>query len=330
MPAPCRKGGGNTDAGALSSSSRATRAALASIVRLCVNGELRANDLRSRRGQATQIVVRKARLEVDPGTTSAPTGTLGVVPTDDLATIAEWIGDAGIVVALCGAGISTPSGIRDFRGPNGLWTKNPDAEKAAQLDVYLNDPELRKRAWQNRLSSEMWDAKPNPAHDALVALEHMGKLHGLVTQNVDGLHHAAGQRADIVVEIHGNVREAKCVDCGWHGPMEETLDRVRAGEDDPECNECGGILKSATISFGENLVAADLRRAQIAAARADLLLAIGTSLVVYPAAALPEITLQNGGRLVIMNAEPTPYDDRAAAVVRDPLETALPELVALV
>jgi NAD-dependent deacetylase len=252
------------------------------------------------------------------------------VPTSELDIIASWIRDARIVVALSGAGISTASGIQDFRGPNGLWTKNPDAEKAAQLSVYLSDTDLRKRTWQNRLTSGMWDAKPNSAHDALVALERMDKLHGLVTQNVDGLHHAAGQRADIVVEIHGNVREAKCVDCGWHGPMQETLDRVRAGEDDPECVECGGILKSATISFGENLVPADLQRAEVAAARADLFLAIGTSLVVYPAAALPEIALQNGARLVIMNAEPTPYDDLAAAVVRDPLETALPELVALV
>ena len=248
----------------------------------------------------------------------------------DLATIATWIEQADIVVALSGAGISTGSGIPDFRGPNGVWTKNPDAEKSAQLDVYLGDAELRKRTWQNRLRSEMWDAKPNAAHDALVALEQMGKLHGIVTQNVDGLHHAAGQRADIVVEIHGNVREAKCVDCGWHGPMDETLDRVRAGEEDPECVECGGILKSATISFGENLVRADLHRSQIAAARADLFLAIGTSLVVYPAAELPEIALRNGARLVIMNAEPTPYDAVAAAVVREPLETALPELVTLV
>jgi NAD-dependent deacetylase len=250
--------------------------------------------------------------------------------SNDLQTIANWVNDAEIVVALCGAGISTGSGIPDFRGPNGVWTKNPDAEKAAQLKAYLGDPELRKRAWQNRLGSEMWDAKPNAAHDALVALERMGKLHGLVTQNIDGLHHAAGQRADIVVEIHGNVREAKCVDCGWRGPMGETLDRVRAGEEDPECVECGGILKSATISFGENLVAADLHRAQVAAARADIFFAIGTSLVVYPAAELPEIALRNGARLIVMNAEPTPYDTLAAAVVRDPLEIVLPELVTLV
>jgi NAD-dependent deacetylase len=251
------------------------------------------------------------------------------VPTTDLDRIAAWLHDARHVVALTGAGISTASGIRDFRGPNGLWTKNPDAEKAAQLSAYMADAELRKRAWHNRLSSEMWDAEPNAAHDALVELERMGKLHTVVTQNVDGLHHAAGQAPEIVVEIHGNVREAKCMGCGWRGPMHETLERVRGGDPDPKCTDCGGILKSATISFGENLVVDDLQRSQIEAARADVLLTIGTSLVVYPAAGLPEITLRNGGRLVVMNGEPTPYDDLAAAVVRDPVEHVLPVLVSL-
>ncbi len=149
-----------------------------------------------------------------------------------------------------------------------------------------------------------------------------------MTQNIDGLHHAAGSSPELVVEIHGNVREAKCMSCGWRGPMAETLDRVRAGEADPACRECGGILKSATISFGENLVAADLERAQAAAARCDLFLAVGTSLGVYPAARLPEIAVRAGARLVVMNAEETPFDDVADAVVRDPLGTVLPDLVA--
>jgi NAD-dependent deacetylase len=155
-------------------------------------------------------------------------------------------------------------------------------------------------------------------------------LHTLVTQNIDGLHHAAGQSPEIVVEIHGNVREAKCMTCGWRGPMQETLDRVRAGEADPECIHCGGILKSATISFGENLDAGDLQRSQIEAGRADVFLAIGTSLAVYPAAALPEIALRNGSRLVILNAEETPFDPLADVVIREQLGTVLPDLVALV
>jgi NAD-dependent deacetylase len=247
----------------------------------------------------------------------------------DLESIAGWLRDAGHVTVLTGAGISTDSGIPDFRGPNGVWTKNPGAEKTATLEYYMSDPEIRRRAWQNRVNSEMWSAAPNAAHDALVTLERKGRLHDLVTQNVDGLHHAAGQSAELVVEIHGNVREAKCMTCGWRGPMHETLDRVRAGEDDPACLDCGGILKSATISFGENLVPDDLRRAQLASARADVFLAIGTSLVVYPAAGLPEIALRNGSRLVVMNAEETPFDPIADAVVRDPLGATLPVLVDL-
>jgi NAD-dependent deacetylase len=250
--------------------------------------------------------------------------------TADLSEIAGWIRSARYVTVLTGAGISTGSGIPDFRGPDGVWTKNPDAEKSAQLHYYLADADLRRRTWQNRLKSEMWSAEPNPAHDALVELEKKDRVYGLVTQNVDGLHHAAGQTPELVVEIHGNVREAKCMTCGWRGPMHDTLERVRAGEDDPACLECGGILKSATISFGENLVPSDLDRAQLMAARADVFLAIGTSLVVYPAAGLPEIALRNGARLVILNAEETPFDPLADAIVRDPLETALPALVDLV
>ena len=174
---------------------------------------------------------------------------------------------------LTGAGISTESGIPDFRGPKGVWTKNPAAEKTATLQYYMSDPAVRRQAWQNRVNSEMWTAAPNAAHRALVDLERKGALHTLVTQNIDGLHHAAGQSPEIVVEIHGNVREAKCMACDWRGPMHETLERVRAGEDDPACPLCGGILKSATISFGENLVAADLERSQLAAGRADVFLA---------------------------------------------------------
>jgi NAD-dependent deacetylase len=248
------------------------------------------------------------------------------VPTTDLDTIAAWLRDARFVAVLTGAGISTESGIADFRGPQGVWTKNPDAEKTAQIEYYMGDPDVRRRAWQHRISSGMWTAEPNAAHRALVAFEGKDALHGLVTQNVDGLHHAAGQSPEIIVEIHGNVREAKCMGCDWRGPMEETLDRVRAGEDDPRCTGCGGILKSATISFGENLVRDDLGRAQLMAARADVFLALGTSLVVYPAAALPEIALRNGARLVVMNAEETPFDPVADAVVSEQLGEVLPAL----
>jgi NAD-dependent deacetylase len=194
----------------------------------------------------------------------------------------------------------------------------------------MGDPEVRRRAWQNRVNGNYFSADPNPGHEALVELERKGALHFLVTQNVDGLHHVAGQSPEIVVEIHGNVREVKCMRCGWRGPMDQTLERVRAGEDDPACRECGGILKSATISFGENLVADDLDRSQREAARADVFLAIGTSLVVYPAAALPEIAMRTGAQLVICNAEETPFDTYAAAVFREQLGELLPALAAQV
>jgi NAD-dependent deacetylase len=248
---------------------------------------------------------------------------------DELDTIASWMRDAEQIVVLTGAGISTESGIPDFRGPQGMWTKNPEAEKTATLSYYVGDPEVRKRSWRNRIESPMFSADPNAGHLALADLERKARLHTLVTQNVDGLHQAAGTSPEIVIEIHGNVHGAKCLACDWRGTMDEVLERVRAGEDDPPCRQCGGILKSATISFGENLVPEDLSRAQRAAAGADLFLAVGTSLTVFPAAALPEISLAAGGRLVVFNAETTPFDGYAAAVVRERLGEVLPQLTAL-
>jgi len=248
----------------------------------------------------------------------------------DQAAIASWIRGARAIVVLTGAGISTESGIPDFRGPNGVWTKNPAAEKTATLQHYVSDPEVRAQAWHNRVHGRYWDAEPNAGHRALADLERRAALDTLVTQNIDGLHHKAGSSPEKIVEIHGNVREVKCLSCAWRAPMEVALDRVRAGEVDPDCPECGGILKSATISFGENLVPADLARSQQAAARGDLFLAVGTTLTVYPAAGLPEYALANGARLVVLNAEPTPFDPAAGAVVREPLGEALPAIVGAV
>ena len=247
--------------------------------------------------------------------------------SEEVDTVAAWIRDARQIVVLTGAGISTESGIPDFRGPQGVWTKNPAAEKTATLEYYLSDPEVRKQAWRNRVEGNLFSADPNDGHRAIAELERKAALHTLVTQNVDRLHHDAGSSPEKIIEIHGNVREVKCLTCGWLAPMELALDRVRAGEEDPECPECGGILKSATISFGENLVPEDLMRAQRAAEGADLFLAIGTSLTVYPAAALPEIALASGGRLVVLNAQPTPFDEQASAVSRDRLGEILPALV---
>jgi NAD-dependent deacetylase len=250
-----------------------------------------------------------------------------VDPRPDLDTIARWLRDARRVVVLTGAGISTESGIPDFRGPDGVWTKNPAAEKTATLRYYMSDAEVRRQAWKNRLESPMWQAEPNAAHRALAELEHRAALHTLVTQNVDGLHQKAGSAPERIVEIHGTVHEAACLACDWRGPMDDTLARVRAGEDDPACLTCGGILKSATISFGQNLVPEDLERAQRAAAAADVFLALGTSLGVYPAAALPELALRSGARLVIVNAQETPFDPVADAVMQERLGDVVPDLV---
>jgi NAD-dependent deacetylase len=232
------------------------------------------------------------------------------------------------VVALTGAGISTESGIPDFRGPNGVWTRDPKAERMSNIHDYMSDPGVRKLSWQARLNSPAWQAQPNDGHRALVALERAGKLHAVVTQNIDGLHQRSGHSPAAVIEVHGTMWEVTCMSCGWRGPMPPVLDRVRSGEDDPACDRCGGILKSATISFGQPLVPQVIERAMRAAAQSDLLLAIGSSLQVYPAAGIVPLAKEAGARLVIVNAQPTPFDDLADVVLRDPIGRVLPAICA--
>src|SRR5215510_3931604 len=152
---------------------------------------------------------------------------------DHLRAASRLVSASARIVALTGAGISTESGIPDFRGPQGVWTKNPKAERLSNIHYYMSDPEVRKLAWQSRLEHPAWHARPNAGHRALVDLERRGKLHALVTQNIDGLHQRAGNSADLVIEVHGTVHEVMCMSCGWRGPMQQTLDRVRAGEEDP-------------------------------------------------------------------------------------------------
>ena len=233
------------------------------------------------------------------------------------------------VTVLTGAGISTDSGIPDFRGPQGVWTKNPAAEKTATLSVYLNDPEVRRRAWRQRVDSPAWAAQPNAGHRALVDLEHQGRLVAVVTQNIDELHQKAGNDPAKVIEVHGTMHRAVCWACGWQGEMGPVLDRVRTGDPDPHCEVCGGILKSATISFGQNLDPDTVMRAEAASISGDVLLAVGTSLAVYPAAGLVPLAHSHGATVVIVNAEPTPYDRIASALVRGSISEVLPELVAL-
>jgi len=240
--------------------------------------------------------------------------------------VRSWIHEADQISILTGAGISTDSGIPDFRGPQGVWTKNPEAEKMATLQIYMADPDVRKLAWQSRLKSSEIGAKPNLGHAALVELERLGKLHTLITQNVDGLHLEAGHAPEKIVEIHGTMREVVCMECDERAAMERALARVRKGEEDPACRSCGGILKSATISFGQGLVADDLMRAQVAAENCDLMLAIGTTLAVHPAASVVPIAKQSGARVVIINADPTEMDSLADAIIRGSISEVLVRL----
>jgi len=241
--------------------------------------------------------------------------------------MADWAEGVRGVAVLTGAGISTDSGIPDFRGPSGIWTRDPAAEKMSTFGVYVTDPAVRRRSWQNRLAHPAWTAEPNAAHRALARLAASSIDTTIVTQNIDELHQRAGTPADRVLELHGTMYEVVCVSCGHRSKMADTLARVRAGEPDPSCTGCGGILKSATVMFGQALDADVLNRAVAAAATADVFLAIGSTLTVEPAASLCGLAVREGGRLIIVNRDPTPYDGLATAVIREPIGTAVPAIV---
>lgn len=247
--------------------------------------------------------------------------------SDQIEEVRSWIDGAKRVVVLTGAGISTESGIPDFRGPQGVWTKNPQAEKLSNIHYYMSDPAVRKAAWKSRMEHPAWTAKPNAGHFALAELEKRGKLHALITQNIDELHQMAGNSPEKVIEVHGTVRSVVCMACGMTAPMQEALDRVRAGEEDPPCRDCGGILKSATISFGQQLVPEVIDRAMRAAGEAEVFIAIGTSLQVYPIAGAVEVASRAVARIVILNAEETPFDVMADAVFREAIGVTLPQLI---
>jgi NAD-dependent deacetylase len=240
----------------------------------------------------------------------------------------ELIDRAKRVVVLTGAGISTDSGIPDFRGPQGVWTLNPKAERMSDIRYYVSDPEVRKLSWQSRLAHPAWTAQPNSGHRAIVELERRGKLRALVTQNIDGLHQRAGSSPELVLEVHGNLHKAVCLSCGWRGPMQDVLVRVRAGEEDPPCETCGGILKSDTISFGQALVPEVIAAAMEAAADTDCLLCVGSSLQVYPVAGAVPSAKAAGAPVVIVNAQPTAFDDIADVKLSESISEVLPVLCA--
>lgn len=243
----------------------------------------------------------------------------------------SWRDRPGPIGVLTGAGISTSSGIPDFRGAEGAWTKNPIAELSANIHDYLTDPQLRAHSWQARRDNPAWHAEPNEGHRALADLERHRSLR-ILTQNVDRLHHKAGSTPRKIFELHGNMFEAVCTQpaphCGWTGPMQAVLDRVAAGDPDPPCERCGGILKPATVMFGQNLDEEVLTMSAAVARSSAVFLAVGTSLRVQPAAGLCEIAVTHGAALVIINNEPTPYDDLATELIRTPISEALPTIVA--
>jgi NAD-dependent deacetylase len=247
--------------------------------------------------------------------------------TDDIRRAAALVADSKRIVALTGAGISTDSGIPDFRGPQGVWTLNPKAERMSDIRYYVADPEVRRLSWQSRLAHPAWTAEPNAGHRALAALEQTERLHALVTQNIDGLHQRAGNSPERVIEVHGTLHAAVCLACGIKLPMLDVLERVRNGEEDPECKTCGGILKSDTISFGQPLVPKVIERAMRVSAEADLLLAIGSTLQVYPIAAAVPTAKAAGSRLIIVNAQPTAFDEIADATLAGPISAILPALL---
>jgi NAD-dependent deacetylase len=250
----------------------------------------------------------------------------------NLGQVAGWLAAAPRIGVLTGAGLSTDSGIPDFRGPAGLWTNAPAAQRQFSIDAYVADRELRIASWARRRDHPAWTARPNDGHRALVDLERSGRLGTIATQNIDGLHQAAGSDPGRVLELHGTIWQALCLSCGDRLPMRAVLLRVDAGEADPGCLCCGGLLKSATVSFGQQLDRAVFAAAREAAEESAVYLAVGSSLTVSPAADLCRIAVQAGARLVVCNGQPTPYDGLAGesggAVVRGPLSTTLPALIA--
>ncbi len=246
----------------------------------------------------------------------------------DLAPVADAVRSSRKMVVFTGAGISTESGIPDYRGPNGVWKTN----RIPTVENVRTDKAGREERWeqQRRRYPEMEAREPNAGHQAIAQLERSGRVSAIVTQNIDGLHQKAGSDPEHVLELHGSSHWARCMTCGRRFPMAEIVARVAAGEQDPRCEVCGGVLRSSTILFGEALPEQTLRQAVEASSAADMMLVVGSSLAVKPAAQLPVLARRNGAGLVIVNREPTPLDDIAHAVVRGEAGPVLSTLTDLV
>ncbi len=240
----------------------------------------------------------------------------------------NWIDGVDRVAVLTGAGISTDSGIPDYRGPAGLWTRNPALVNAFTYESFMGDAAVRAAFWRTYVDHPAWRAQPNAAHRALADLERSGVAVRVLTQNVDGLHQRAGSSGRKVLELHGSMHEVVCTGCHRRTPSEPTMARVAAGDTDPRCDDCGGILKLAVVLFGEHLDPATTGLAERIAAHTGLMLAVGSSLQVEPVASLCAVAVNAGHRLVIVNRDPTPYDDLAVEVIREPIGSALPRICA--
>ncbi|BCJ56289.1 NAD-dependent deacetylase [Actinoplanes sp. NBRC 14428] len=251
----------------------------------------------------------------------------------------SWTGGVTRMAVLTGAGISTDSGIPDYRGPEGLWTRNPTLVKAFTYGSFMADAEVRAALWRSYADHPAWTAEPNTAHRALAALERGGPAVRILTQNVDGLHQRAGSSPRKVLELHGTIRETVCTGCGARTPTRTggartpirtggacTPARTVSAPGDRRCADCGGVLKPAVVMFGEHLDAATMGLAERIASHSDLMLVIGSSLQVEPVASLCATAVNGGARLVIVNRDPTPYDDLATAVLREPIATAVPRI----
>ncbi|MBS1807850.1 MAG: Sir2 family NAD-dependent protein deacetylase [Acidobacteria bacterium] len=240
----------------------------------------------------------------------------------------ELITQAKRIVGFTGAGISTESGIPDFRSPSGVWANN----RMIEYQDFISSRTDRIEAWRQKVVAwpEMRNAQPNAGHKAFVELERRGKLIAMITQNIDGLHQRAGHDPANVIELHGTMTEAVCLSCGNRIPMDEAVARVTAGDLAPECEKCGGLLKPATISFGQAMPIDEMQRAAEACYACDVFIVAGSSLVVHPAASFPALAQQSGAHLIIINRTPTPLDDIADLVVNEEIGKALPQLVGMI
>jgi NAD-dependent deacetylase len=239
----------------------------------------------------------------------------------------DWARGVGRLVVLSGAGISTDSGIPDFRGPSGVWTMNPGALHKHTYEAFLADAALRGRYWASRYEHPVWRAEPNAAHLAVASLADSDIDTTVVTQNTDGLHQRAGTPADRVIELHGTMHDTICVQCGHRSATAEVLSRIAAGAATPPCVHCGGILKTASTMFGQTMSPAVFARASRAVAACELVLAVGTTLTIEPAGSLCASAVHAGARLVVVNRGDTPYDGIATELIREPLGEALPRVV---